>query len=77
MDSIVGHELLSFLDAYKGYHQIQMEEHDMAKMAFVTDDGIYCYTRIPFGFKNAGENFQESMNKEFEGFIWQIVKLMF
>lgn len=29
--SIAGHELLSFLDAYKGYHQISMVKKDMAK----------------------------------------------
>lgn len=46
-----GHELLSFLDVYKGYHQILMAEEDIAKTALITDDGIYFFTRMPFSFK--------------------------
>lgn len=46
VDSVAGHKLLSFLDAYKGYYQIPMAKEDMAKTTFVTDDGIYYYTRM-------------------------------
>lgn len=52
-----------------------MAEEDMEKTAFVTDDGIYCYTRMPFGLKNAGTDFQEGMNKTFEGLIGKIVEV--
>lgn len=42
----------------------------MAKTAFVTDDGIYCYTKMPFMLKNDGADFQEGINiKAFEGLI--------
>lgn len=58
VDSIAHLELLSFLDAYKGYHQLLMAEEYMAKTAFVTDDCIYCYTCMPFGLKNAGADFE-------------------
>lgn len=47
----------------------------MAKTAFVTDDDVYCYTRMPFGLKNAGADFQEDMNKSFEGLIGKTVKV--
>lgn len=47
----------------------------MAKTAFITDDNIYCYTRMPFGLKNIGANFQEGMNKAFAGFIGKIVEV--
>lgn len=52
-----------------------MAENNMAKTTFVTNDGIYCYTRMPFGLRKVGGNFQESMNKAFEGIIWKIVEV--
>lgn len=72
---MAGHELLSFLDANKGYHQIPIAEEDMAQTTFVTDDGIYCYTRMPFGLKNVGADFQEGMNKAFESLIGITVEI--
>lgn len=47
VDSIAGHELLSFLDAYKGYHQVPMAEKDIVKMDFVIDNGIYSNKKMP------------------------------
>nr|GFA41794.1 reverse transcriptase domain-containing protein [Tanacetum cinerariifolium] len=41
-----------FLDAYKGYHQIQLAESDEEKTAFHTSQGVYCYTKMPFVLKN-------------------------
>lgn len=57
VDTVAGHAVLCILDAYKGYQQIQMAEDDMDKTAFVIDDLIFCYTRMPFGLKNAGAEF--------------------
>ena len=54
IDSTTGCDLLSFLDAYSGYHQIFMEEEDEEKTAFITPCGTYCFVRVPFGLKNAG-----------------------
>ncbi|GJT82798.1 hypothetical protein Tco_1057140 [Tanacetum coccineum] len=36
-----------FLDAYKGYHQIQMAESDEEKTVFHTNQWVYCYTKMP------------------------------
>lgn len=52
-----------------------MAEDDMTKIAFVTDDGMYYYTRMPFVLKNAWTDFQEAMNKAFEGLIGKIVEI--
>lgn len=45
--------------------QISMALEDMEKTAFVTDDGIFCYTRMPFWFKNAQAEFQQMVNNIF------------
>src|SRR5664279_3542772 len=58
IDSTAGSELLCFLDAYLGYHQIQMKEEDQEKTSFITPFGAFCYTSMPFGLKNAGATYQ-------------------
>nr|GEW30623.1 hypothetical protein [Tanacetum cinerariifolium] len=62
VESAMGFSYKCFLDAYKGYHQIQMDEEDEEKMAFYTDQWTYCYTKIPFGLKNAGSTYQRKIN---------------
>lgn len=57
MDSTAGCDLLCFLDAYSGYHQIRMTEEDEDKTAFITLAGTYCYICMPFGLKNAGSTY--------------------
>lgn len=49
-DVVVGHEVLCFLDAYKGYHQFPIAVEVMEKNTFIIDDDIFCYTRTPFQF---------------------------
>jgi hypothetical protein len=63
IDSTVGLELLCFLDAYSGYHQIKMKESDQLATSFVTPYGTYCYVTMPFGLKNAGATYQRTMQK--------------
>lgn len=65
VEAISGYEILMFLDAYKGYHQILMDESDAEKMAFITDIGVFCYTKMPFGLKNARATYQRMMDRVF------------
>lgn len=53
------------LDAYKGYHQIMMDVEDAEKTAFITDLGVFCYQKMPFGLKNAGATYQRLVNRLF------------
>jgi len=54
VDGVVGHRILSFLDAFSIYNQIPMYDRDMDKTTFITETANYCYKVMPFGLKNAG-----------------------
>ncbi|GJX96099.1 reverse transcriptase domain-containing protein [Tanacetum coccineum] len=66
VESLCGYPFKCFLDAYKGYHQIQMVEEDEEKTAFHTPHGVYCYTKMSFGLKNAGATYQRLVDKAIE-----------
>ncbi|XP_035844008.1 uncharacterized protein LOC118490461 [Helianthus annuus] len=66
VNSLVPYRFKCFLDAYKGYHQIKMSKEDEEKTVFNTDVGIFCYTKMPFGLRNAGATYQRLMDKVFE-----------
>ena len=63
IDSTAGCELLSFLDAYSGYHQIKLKKSDQEKTSFITPYGAYCYTSMSMGLKNADATYQRTMQK--------------
>ena len=63
VDSSAGHGMLSFLDAFLGYHQIPMHPLDAEKTSFITPHGLYCYNVMPFGLKNAGATYQRLVTK--------------
>ena len=65
VDSTARHQLLSFMDTFSGYNQIQMHEADQEKISFVTSQGLFYYKVMPFGLKNAGATYQRLMNKMF------------
>ncbi|XP_027158648.1 uncharacterized protein LOC113760293 [Coffea eugenioides] len=74
VDSAMGYEVLCFLDAFKGYHQIGMSQEDQEKTAFYTDRDTYCYTTMPFGLKNAGATYQRLVNQAFRSQIGRNVE---
>jgi ribonuclease HI len=74
VDSTAGCETLSFLDAYSGYHQIKMKESDQLVTSFITPFGMYCYTTMPFGLRNAGATYQRCMNHVFGEHIGRTVE---
>ncbi|GKF08734.1 reverse transcriptase domain-containing protein [Tanacetum coccineum] len=69
VESLCGFPFKCFLDAYKGYHQIQMEEEDEEKTTLITNQGIFCYTKMPFGLRNAGATYQRLVDRAFDGQI--------
>ncbi|XP_073290538.1 uncharacterized protein [Primulina huaijiensis] len=75
VDSTAGQELLCFLDAYQGYHQIPLAEKDRSKVSFITSEGTFCYVVMPFGLKNAVATYQRLMDKVFKKQIGKNVEV--
>ena len=44
-------------DALKGYHQIKLDEESRVLTTFMTPLGRFCYIRLPFGLRSAGNVF--------------------
>ena len=62
VDATSGHALLSFMDAYSGYNQIQMHVPNQEHTSFITDHELYCYKVMPFGLKNTRATYQRLVN---------------
>jgi hypothetical protein len=75
-DSTAGCDLLSFLDAYSGYHQIPIYQSDQIKTSFITPYGAYCYVTMPFGLKNARATYQRTMQRCLQGRLGGTYTLM-
>ncbi|KAJ0868727.1 putative nucleotidyltransferase, Ribonuclease H [Helianthus annuus] len=75
IDSLATFRWKCFLDCYKGYHQAQMAVQDEDKTAFRTPTGLYCYTKMPFGLKNAGATYQRLMNETFSDAIGKYIEV--
>jgi hypothetical protein len=74
VDSTAGCELLCFLDAYSGYHQIKMKESDQLATSFITPFGMYCYVTMSFGLRNTGATYQRCMQHVFGDHIGRTVE---
>ena len=65
MDSASGFGMLSFGDTFFRYNQVKMHLDDEDKIAFITNEGVYCYQVMPFKLKNARATYQRMMNTVF------------
>nr|GEY98638.1 hypothetical protein [Tanacetum cinerariifolium] len=66
IELVMGFRYKCFLDAYKGYYQVQMAEEDEEKTDFYTDQDIFCYTKMSFDLKNVNATYQRLMDLAFE-----------
>ena len=74
VDATTGFGALSFMDGFSGYNQIKMAPEDEELTAFRTPKGIYCYTVMPFGLKNAGATYQRAMTIIFNDLLHNTVE---
>jgi hypothetical protein len=73
VNSTAGCELLCFLDAYSGYHQIKMKESDQLATSFIMPFWMYCYVTMPFGLRNVGATYQQYMQHVFGDHIGRTI----
>nr|GEU88007.1 reverse transcriptase domain-containing protein [Tanacetum cinerariifolium] len=66
VESLYGYPFKCFLFAYKGYHQIKMAKEDEEKTTFITSQGIFYYSKMPFGLKKARATDQRLVDKAFQ-----------
>ena len=61
IDSVGKSSILTKIDMLKGYYQIPLTENAKKISAFVTPDGLYQYTVMSFGLRNAPCTYQRAV----------------
>nr|XP_055059066.1 uncharacterized protein LOC129442817 [Misgurnus anguillicaudatus]XP_055059067.1 uncharacterized protein LOC129442817 [Misgurnus anguillicaudatus] len=61
--ALTGSKWFSVMDLKSGYYQVEVEEEDKHKTAFVTPMGFWEFNRLPQGVTNAPSTFQRVMEK--------------
>lgn len=69
LQSIIGSELISFLDGFSSYNQILIHPSDRFNTTFRTKWGTYAYQKMPFGLLNIGVTLQRAMDIAFRSLI--------
>ncbi|CAN8066841.1 unnamed protein product [Agarophyton chilense] len=62
LDSLGEAVVFTTLDTNSGYWQIALAEDARALTIFTTHEGLFRFTRMPFGLKNAPATFQRGMD---------------
>nr|GEV63683.1 reverse transcriptase domain-containing protein [Tanacetum cinerariifolium] len=76
-NGIIGRPGLENVPGFQGLKQImpqiwlsvtenRLEEEDEEKTAFITSQGIFCYSKMLFGLKNVGATYQRLVDKAFQ-----------
>ncbi|MBW0539396.1 hypothetical protein O181_079111 [Austropuccinia psidii MF-1] len=76
LDKLEKAKYITKMDCMKGFHQNGVKPNSMKLLRIICHMGIYEYTRMPFGIKNAPAHFQRMMDTIFQEEIlegWMVV----
>ncbi|VDI28661.1 Hypothetical predicted protein [Mytilus galloprovincialis] len=71
LDTLKGTVFMSTLDMASGYYQVNLDEKDRHKTAFVTKYGLFQYTKLPFGLCNSPATFSRVIQLVLQGLTWK------
>ncbi|GFV22366.1 hypothetical protein TNCV_3924261 [Trichonephila clavipes] len=72
LDCLKGTKFFSSMDLRSGYWQIEIDEVDREKTAFITPEGLYEFKVMPFGLCNAPATFERMMDNLLRHFKWTL-----
>ena len=64
---LAGMKKVSKQDLRKGYYQVPVPAKDVQKTAVISPFGLFKFSRMPLGLKNAGQSFQHFMDQVLAG----------
>ncbi len=67
IDQVGSAKYVSKFDLLKGYWQVPLTKRACEIAAFITSTGLFSYTVMPFGLRNATATFQRLMNRVVSG----------
>ncbi|MBW0528014.1 hypothetical protein O181_067729 [Austropuccinia psidii MF-1] len=76
LDKLAKAKYITKLDCMKGFHWIEVKTNSMNLLRIICHMGIYEYTRMPFGIKNASAHLPRMMDTIFQEEIlegWMVV----
>ncbi|MBW0483732.1 hypothetical protein O181_023447 [Austropuccinia psidii MF-1] len=66
LDKLAKAKYITKMDCMKGFHQNIVKPNSMKLLRIICHMGIYEYTRMPFGIRNAPAHFQRMMDTIFQ-----------
>lgn len=72
LDALKDAKMFSTLDLRSEYWQVPMNPVDRSKTAFVTQNGLYEFLRVPFGLSTAPSTFQRMMEIVLSGLSFEM-----
>jgi Reverse transcriptase (RNA-dependent DNA polymerase) len=72
IDSLEDASVFSTIYCNSGYWQIPVRAEEEKKTTFASHEGLYAFSRMPFGLKNAPATFQRFVDMTLSGLTWKV-----